>query len=167
MFAGLVITATAGGLMVSRLPYYSGKDFNLGGRIPFGYVLLIPAIFILISLNPPTVLFALFFVFQNTIEFRGVEFLWLADISQKDPFYILPVVMGGSMFLLSWIGMRNAPPNPQAKIMLYALPLMMMFFLFNFAAGLNLYYAAQNIAALPQQWLIANERAKMAKKKPA
>jgi CDP-diacylglycerol---serine O-phosphatidyltransferase len=51
----------AGALMVSRLAYYSGKDFNLGERIPFGYVLLIPAVFILISLNPPTVLFVLFF----------------------------------------------------------------------------------------------------------
>jgi CDP-diacylglycerol---serine O-phosphatidyltransferase len=61
MFAGLVVTGMAGALMVSRLAYYSGKDFNLGGRIPFGYVLLIPAIFILISLNPPTVLFLLFF----------------------------------------------------------------------------------------------------------
>ncbi len=116
-------------------------------------------------LIPMPVLFALFFVFQNTIEFRGVEFLWLADISQKDPLYILPVLMAVSMYLLSWIGMRNAPPNPQAKIMLYVLPLMMLFFLFNFAAGLNLYYAAQNIAALPQQWLIANERAKLAKAK--
>jgi YidC/Oxa1 family membrane protein insertase len=115
-------------------------------------------------LIPMPVLFALFFVFQNTIEFRGVDFLWMTDISQKDPFYILPLVMGASMFVLSWIGMRNAPPNPQAKIMLYVLPLMMMFFLFNFAAGLNLYYAAQNIAALPQQWLIANERLKASKK---
>jgi YidC/Oxa1 family membrane protein insertase len=115
-------------------------------------------------LIPMPVLFALFFVFQNTIEFRGVEFLWMTDISQADPLYILPLVMGASMFVLSWIGMRNAPPNPQAKIMLYVLPLMMMFFLFNFAAGLNLYYAAQNIAALPQQWLIANERLKATKK---
>ena len=61
MVAGLVLTAMAGALMVSRLAYYSGKDFNLGERIPFGYVLLIPAVFILISLNPPTVLFLLFF----------------------------------------------------------------------------------------------------------
>lgn len=61
MIVGLTITAMAGALMVSRFAYYSGKDFNLGGRIPFGYVLLIPAIFILISLNPPTVLFLLFF----------------------------------------------------------------------------------------------------------
>ena len=64
MFIGLVITAMAGGLMVSRLAYYSGKDFNLGKRIPFGYALLIPAIFILISLNPPVVLFTLFFVYS-------------------------------------------------------------------------------------------------------
>jgi YidC/Oxa1 family membrane protein insertase len=102
-------------------------------------------------------------VFQNTIEFRGVSFWWMLDISQKDPLYILPVVMAASMFLLSWIGMRNAPPNPQAKLMLYFLPGMMLVILLNFAAGLNLYYAAQNIAALPQQWLIANERAKIAK----
>lgn len=114
-------------------------------------------------LIPMPVLFALFFVFQNTIEFRGVSFWWMVDISQKDPFYILPVVMAASMFVLSWIGMRNAPPNPQAKLMLYFLPGMMLVILFNFAAGLNLYYAAQNLAALPQQWLIANERAKLAK----
>ena len=61
MIVGLVVTATAGALMVSRLAYYSGKDLNLGERIPFAYVLLIPAVFILISLNPPTVLFLLFF----------------------------------------------------------------------------------------------------------
>jgi YidC/Oxa1 family membrane protein insertase len=111
-------------------------------------------------LIPMPVLFALFFVFQNTIEFRGVSFWWMADISQKDPFYILPAVMAASMFLSSWIGQRNTPPNPQAKMMLYFLPVFMMVVLGNFAAGLNLYYAAQNLATIPQQWLIANERAK-------
>lgn len=113
------------------------------------------------ALIPMPVLFALFFVFQNTIEFRGVPFLWLFDISVKDPFYILPVLMGASMFVLSWIGLRNAPPNPQAKMMGYMFPVMMVFFLANMASGLNLYYTAQNIAALPQQWLLARERAKM------
>ena len=57
-------------------------------------------------LLPMPVLFALYFVFQNTIEFRGVSFLWLPDISLRDPYYIMPIVMGASMFLLSWIGMR-------------------------------------------------------------
>lgn len=114
-------------------------------------------------LIPMPVLFALFFVFQNTIEFRGVNFWWLPDISQADPLFIVPAVMVISMFALQWIGMRNAPPNPQAKMMMYVLPIMMGVVLFKFAAGLNLYYAAQNLAALPQQWLIANERAKNAR----
>jgi YidC/Oxa1 family membrane protein insertase len=114
-------------------------------------------------LIPMPVLFALFFVFQNTIEFRGVSFLWLADISLKDPYYVLPVVMGLSMFLLSWVGLRNSPPNPQAKMFGYMMPAMMTVFFLNFPAGLNLYYAVQNVAALPQQWLIAKERAKSPK----
>jgi len=111
-------------------------------------------------LLPMPILFALFFVFQNTIEFRGVPFLWLADISLKDPYFIVPIVMGLSMFVLSIIGMRNSPPNPQAKMMAYVLPVMMTVFFLNLASGLNLYYAVQNLTAIPQQWLISNERAK-------
>jgi YidC/Oxa1 family membrane protein insertase len=112
------------------------------------------------ALIPMPVLFALFFVFQNTIEFRGVPFMWLHDISMKDPYYILPVLMGISMYVLSWIGLRNAPPNPQAKMMSYMFPVMMTFVLANMASGLNLYYTAQNLAAIPQQWLLARERAR-------
>ena len=112
------------------------------------------------ALIPMPVLFALFFVFQNTIEFRGVPFMWLHDISMKDPYYILPVLMGVSMYVLSWIGLRNAPPNPQAKMMSYMFPVMMTFVLANMASGLNLYYTAQNLAAIPQQWLLARERAR-------
>ena len=68
--------------------------------------------------------------------------------------------MGLSMFVLSLIGMRNSPPNPQAKMMAYVLPVVMTVFFLNLASGLNLYYAVQNITAIPQQWLIANERSK-------
>jgi YidC/Oxa1 family membrane protein insertase len=106
------------------------------------------------------ILFALFFVFQSTIEFRGVPFLWLEDLSLKDPLYIAPVLMGGSMFMTSWLTMKSTPPNPQTKIMTYVLPVMMTVLLANMASGLNLYWAAQNVASLPQQWLIARERAK-------
>ena len=113
-------------------------------------------------LIPMPIFIALFFVFQNTIEFRGVEFLWLPDISLKDPLYVLPLLMGASMFLLSWIGMRSAPPNPQTKLLTYVMPVMFTAFLINFAAGLNLYYFIQNLAALPQQWLIARERSRAA-----
>ena len=106
------------------------------------------------------VLFALFFVFQSTIEFRGVPFLWLGDISIKDALYIAPLLMGASMFLTSWLSMRSSPPNPQTRMMTYILPVMMTVLLANMASGLNLYWAAQNIASLPQQWLIARERAR-------
>ena len=113
-------------------------------------------------LIPMPILFALFFVFQNTIEFRGVSFLWLPDISLADPFYVFPILMAASMYVLSWMGMRNAPPNPQAKMMSWLLPGMMLVMFLNFASGLTLYYFVQNLAALPQQWMIASERSKAA-----
>lgn len=119
---------------------------------------LAPLMGCLPALLPMPIFFALFFVFQNTIEFRGVPFLWLHDLSIKDPLYIIPLLMGVSMYVLSWIGMRNAPPNPQTKMMSYMFPVMMTVLLLNMASGLNLYYTAQNLAALPQQWLIARER---------
>jgi YidC/Oxa1 family membrane protein insertase len=109
-------------------------------------------------LLPMPVLFALFFVFQNTIELRGASFAWLPDLSRPDPLYIIPVLMGLSMFGLSKVGQMGMPPNPQAKMMLYIMPVMMTFLFLNFASGLNLYYAVSNIASIPQQWLLARER---------
>lgn len=125
---------------------------------------LSPLLGCLPSLLPMPILFALFFVFRNTIELRGVPFLWMNDLSARDPYYILPLIMGVSMYLVSWIGMRNAPPNPQTKMMGYMMPVMFTFFFWRAAAGLNLYYATQNLATLPQQWHLANERTKV---KPA
>jgi YidC/Oxa1 family membrane protein insertase len=111
-------------------------------------------------LLPMPILFALYFVFQNTIEFRGVQFLWMPDISLRDPYYITPILMGASMLVLSWIGMRAAPPNPQAKVMGYMMPAMFTIMFMNLASGLNLYYAVQNLVAIPQQWMLTRERAK-------
>src|SRR5690606_31709443 len=111
-------------------------------------------------LLPMPVLFALFFVFQNAIELRGQSFLWLPDLAQKDPFYIIPLVMGGSMYVLSKVGQAGMEPNPQMKMMLYIMPVMMTVLFINFASGLNLYYAVSNIASIPQQWMLANERKK-------
>ena len=111
-------------------------------------------------LLPMPILFALYQVFQNTIEFRGVPFLWLPDISLRDPYFITPLFMGVSMFVMSWIGLKGSPPNPQAKMMSYMMPVVLTVVFLNFASGLNLYYAVQNLAAIPQQWLLARERAK-------
>ncbi|HJR17510.1 MAG TPA: membrane protein insertase YidC [Gemmatimonadales bacterium] len=111
-------------------------------------------------LLPMPVLFALFFVFQNTIELRGASFLWLPDLSRPDPLYIIPVIMGLSMWGLTKVGQVGMEPNPQMKMMLYIMPVMMTFLFLNFASGLNLYYAVSNIASIPQQWMLARERQK-------
>jgi len=118
-------------------------------------------------LLPWPVLIALFFVFQNTIELRGVDFLWLPDLSAKDPFFVLPVLLAVSMFLMQWVSMRSLEQaNPQMKMMMYIMPIMMLFIFMNLASGLNLYYVTANIATIPQQVWIANERKKM-KGRPA
>src|SRR3989475_8419077 len=109
-------------------------------------------------LLPMPVLFALFFVFANTIDFRCVPFLWLPDLSRPDPFYIIPLVMGLSMFAVSKLGQIGVPPNPQTKTMLYFMPAFMTLLFLRFASGLNLYYAVQNIVSLPQQYQIAMRR---------
>jgi YidC/Oxa1 family membrane protein insertase len=111
-------------------------------------------------LIPLPIFFALFFVFQNTIEFRGVSFLWLPDISIKDPLYVLPVLVAVTAMILSYIGMKGMKSNDQQKMMMYMMPAMMLFIFLNMASGLNLYYLVQNLASLPQQWLIAHERGK-------
>ncbi|HEX6069962.1 MAG TPA: membrane protein insertase YidC [Longimicrobiaceae bacterium] len=111
-------------------------------------------------LLPFPVLITLFFVFQNTIAFRGAAFLWLPDLSLRDPFYILPFFLVASMFAMQWVTtqMSGVEQNPQMKMMMYVLPVMMGLFFFNMPAGLNLYYATTNVAGLPQQLMIARER---------
>jgi YidC/Oxa1 family membrane protein insertase len=117
-------------------------------------------------LIPLPIFFALFFVFQNTIEFRGVPFLYLPDISMKDPYYIMPIAVALTQFVVSYIAMKSAPPNPQTKMMTYAMPAMFLFFFVNVASGLNLYYLIQNIVSIPQQWLLSRERTRNAPAQP-
>jgi YidC/Oxa1 family membrane protein insertase len=132
------------------------KVYQEHGMNPFA-----PILGCLPMLLPMPVLFALYFVFQNTIEFRGVSFLWLPDLALKDPYYVTPLLMGLSMLLLSWIGMKGAPQTPQTKMIGYMMPAMMTVLFWNFPSGLNLYYGVQNLVALPQQWLLTRERAKV------
>jgi YidC/Oxa1 family membrane protein insertase len=65
------------------------------------------------------------------------------------------------MFAVSKLGQMGMPPNPQMKMMLYVMPVMMTVLFAGFASGLNLYYTVQNLASLPQQWMIAQERKKL------
>jgi YidC/Oxa1 family membrane protein insertase len=109
---------------------------------------------------PMPVLFALFFVFQNAIELRGTSFMWIPDLSRPDPLYIIPILMGASMYVLTKVGQMGMEPNPQMKMMLYMMPLMMTGMFLFFPSGLNLYYTVSNIASIPQQWLLGRERMK-------
>ena len=90
---------------------------------------------------------------------RGQSFLWLQDLSAPDPLYVLPVFMAASLFVVQRISMKSmATVNPQMKMMMYVLPIVLLFVFWRFASGLNLYYAAFNVATIPQQILIARER---------
>ena len=132
-------------LQREMLKVYKEHNVNpLGGCLPM--------------LLPMPVLFALFFVFANTIEFRGVPFLWVPDLARSDPYYIIPLIMGLSMFVLSKVGQIGVPPNPQTKTMVYFMPVFMTILFLRFASGLNIYYAVSNIFSIPQQYLIARRR---------
>ncbi len=141
----------------AKLSQETQKLFKEHGANPLGGCLPI-------LLQMP-ILFTLFFVFLNTIEFRGVPFLWLPDLSLADPLYIIPLLMGVSMFGLSKIGQIGVPPNPQAKMMLYLMPVVFTVMFLRFSSGLNLYYATSNLASIPQQWMVAQERLRRAGKK--
>ena len=137
------------------LKLYKEEGFNpMGGCLPM--------------LLPLPVLITLFFVFQGFIEFRGVPFLWLPDLSLKDPLYILPVALGLSMFVQQWLNMRSTKDAPpQMKYMTYFMPIFLTFLFLNFASGLNLYYASMNVASLPQQLQIMRERQRHMERKAA
>lgn len=139
-------------LQREMLKLYKEEGFNpLGGCLPM--------------LIPFPVLITLFFVFQSSIEFRGVPFLWLPDLSRADPLYILPVVLGATMMLQQYYSMKTMPPNPQMKFMLWFMPLFMVIIFLNLASGLNLYYAAQNVPGFLQQMQLTKEREKFQREK--
>jgi YidC/Oxa1 family membrane protein insertase len=89
--------------------------------------------------------FALFTVFKTTIEFRGASFaFWITDLSVKDPYYILPIIMVITMFFQQKLTMTD----PKNKMMVYLMPLFFGWLFMNFPAGLVLYWTGFNILSL-------------------
>jgi YidC/Oxa1 family membrane protein insertase len=119
--------------------YQKEKINPLGGCLP---ILVQMPVFI-----------ALYWVLRESVELRHEPFFgWIVDLSAKDPWFILPVVMGVSM----WFQMRlnPAPPDPtQAKVM-QMMPFMFTFMFMWFPAGLVLYWVSNNILSIAQQWYI-------------
>jgi YidC/Oxa1 family membrane protein insertase len=95
---------------------------------------------------------ALYWVLMESVDLRHAEFLYLADLSVKDPYFILPIIMGASMFIQQML--NPTPPDPmQAKIM-KMLPIMFTFFFLWFPAGLTLYWVVNNVLSIAQQYVI-------------
>ena len=129
--------------------YKTEKINPLGGCLPI--VVQIP------------VFIALYWVLLASVELRNAPFIWwIKDLSAQDPYYILPVLMGATMIIQTYL--NPTPPDPvQAKIM-KIMPVAFSIFFFFFPAGLVLYWLVNNILSIAQQWQITRmiERSKSA-----
>jgi YidC/Oxa1 family membrane protein insertase len=96
-------------------------------------------------------LIAFYRVLTVAIELRGASFLWIPDLSQKDPLYITPVLMAVSMFVMQKMTPTAMDPAQQRMMMIMPLVLGVMFF--AAPGGLNLYWLASNLCAIIQQGL--------------
>ncbi len=124
----------------AMMELYKKEKINpLGGCLPV--VVQIP------------VFIALYWVLLESVELRQAPFiLWINNLSAKDPYFILPLIMGISMFIQQKL--NPAPVDPmQAKIMM-SLPFVFTIFFAFFPAGLVLYWVVNNILSIAQQWVI-------------
>ena len=134
-------------LQQAMMDLYKKEKVNpLGGCLPI--VVQIP------------VFIALYWVLLETVEMRQAPWiLWIHSLSEKDPYFILPVIMGISMFIQQKL--NPAPPDPmQAKIMM-SLPFVFTVFFAFFPAGLVIYWVVNNIVSILQQWYITRKIEKM------
>jgi len=99
------------------------------------------------------VFLSLYWVLLESVEMRQTPFiLWITDLSIKDPFFILPIIMGATMFIQQRL--NPTPPDPmQAKVM-KLMPIIFTFFFLWFPAGLVLYWVVNNCLSIAQQWYI-------------
>ena len=102
------------------------------------------------------VFIALYWVLMERVELRHSPWiLWIQDLSVKDPYFVLPLIMGVSMFVQQRL--NPTPPDPmQAKIM-QMMPIAFTFFFMFFPAGLVLYWTVNNGLSIVQQWLITRK----------
>ena len=97
---------------------------------------------------------ALYYMFLESVELRHAEFyLWIADLSVKDPYYILPILMGVSMYALQKLNPVTVQDPMQQKIMQW-MPVVMTVFFVMFPAGLVLYWLVSNLITLVQAKMI-------------
>jgi YidC/Oxa1 family membrane protein insertase len=128
-------------LNVHMMDLYKKHGANpLGGCLPL--ILQIP------------VFFAIYRVLLNAIELKGAPWiLWIHDLSLMDQYYVLPLLMGATMFLQQRITPTNFTDPLQEKIFKY-LPVVFTFFFLAFPAGLTLYWFVNNLLSIGQQYAV-------------
>jgi len=112
------------------------------------------------------VFIALYWVLLLSVELRQAPFmLWINDLSVKDPYYVLPILMGITMYIQTFL--NPTPPDPIQARLMKIMPVAFSIFFFFFPAGLVLYWLVNNILSIAQQWQItrAIEREKPAHEK--
>ena len=129
---------------------YRSKKINpLGGCLP---VLVQIPVFI-----------ALYWVLLGSVELRHAPFgLWLTDLSAPDPYFILPIMMGGAMYLQTLLS--PAPPDPTQAMIMRFLPIGFAAFSIFFPSGLVVYWLSNTLLSIAQQWHIYRS---IAKQKPS
>jgi len=125
--------------------YKTEKINPLGGCLPI--MIQIP------------VFISLYWAILSSVELRHAPFFgWITDLSSHDPYYVLPLIMGGSMLLQSKL--NPTPPDPiQAKVM-QIMPIVFSVVFFFFPAGLVLYSVVNNALSIAQQWYITRRAVK-------
>lgn len=108
------------------------------------------------------VFFALYRTLLNAVELQGAPWiLWIDDLSRMDPYYVLPILMGASMYLQQRMTPNNFTDPMQEKIFKY-LPVIFTFFFVTFPSGLVLYWFVNNLFSIAQQYIV-NQQFKNAK----
>jgi YidC/Oxa1 family membrane protein insertase len=103
------------------------------------------------------IFFAIYRVLLNAVELQGAPWmLWVTDLSRMDEFYVLPILMGASMFFQQRLTPTNFTDPMQEKIMKY-LPVIFTFFFLTFPSGLVLYWFVNNLFSIAQQ-LVVNQQ---------
>ena len=96
-------------------------------------------------------LIAYYKMLSAAIELRQAHWLWIHDLSARDPFLVLPAIMVISMFLMQKMTPQAGMDPAQQRMMNIMMPVMMGFIFYNLAAGLNLYYSLSNVIMIAQQ----------------
>jgi YidC/Oxa1 family membrane protein insertase len=127
-------------LQMHMMKLYKEHNVNpLGGCLPL--LLQIP------------IFYGIYKFLLYSIELKGAHFLWIKDLSEMDPYFILPVLMGITMYIHQKLTPTNFQDPMQEKVFKF-LPVIFTIMMATFPAGLVLYWTTNNILSILQQWII-------------